>query len=580
MRFGRRSTRRTACTAAAMRHGRSSSLFAVGFLLAFAACEYPDETESRRGTPPPAADAPAAVGSDDACSATMGRSPMRRLTRVEYDNTIQDLLGDASKPAETFPEEEVSLGFDDNADALTVSPLLARGYMVASEQIAARAVAKLPTLLGCDPQKDGSDACAKSFIASFGKRAYRRPVDAALADALFRTFSAGRDAFGFEVGIQLTLQQMLQSPYFLYRVETGIPVTGQPGVAKLDDWEIASRLSYLLWDSMPDDELFAAAADGKLSTKADVAAQARRMLASPRARDAVARFHVQWLDVTDPPEDKDRTAFPTWSPAIAALLQEETRQFTTRLVLDDDGDLAALLGAPYSYMNADLAKFYGVTGPAGRDFEKIALDGAHRNGVLTQGSVLAVHAHPDQTSPVLRGKFVREQLLCGRLPPPPPNVATNIPTPDPHLTTRERFDQHRKDPACAGCHDLMDPIGYGLETFDAAGLFRTTESGKPIDASGEVTGSDVGAFRDAADLAKKLGASEDVRACVATQWFRYAYGREESDADACSRDALEAAFAASGYRIRELVVALTQTAAFRYVRAGAPEDSATTGGAP
>jgi hypothetical protein len=512
---------------------------------------------------------------DDACTGIEpGDSPIRRMTRTEYDNTVRDLLGDTTEPARDFVPEEEALGFNNQASTLGVTQILAEEYMDASEKIAARAVSHLDTLVGCDPKAKGDDVCATAFIASFGKRAFRRPLAPDEITRLQGVFTWGREQSGFATGIRLVIEAMLQSPHFLYRVELGMPEPVAPGVVKLGPWETASRLSYLLWNSMPDDELFAAAEGGRLATPKDIEAQARRMLDDPRARRAVENFHFQWLGLRNIETlNKDPATYPKYDPKLRPLWKDETLAFLDYVVFDGEGDLTTMLTAPYSMMNEELATFYGVSGPKGEGFERVSLDPDEHAGFLTQASVLAVNAKPNQSSPVHRGKFVREQLLCQLLPPPPNNIEIKAPDPALNATTRERFAEHSKNPACAGCHRLMDPVGFGFEHYDGIGLYRDLDEGLPIDASGRINGSeDVdGPFDGPVELAHELARSEQVRSCVTKQWFRFGYGRPEQEADTCSLRKVQDAFRASGYNIKELLVALTQTDAFLYRKA-------TTGG--
>jgi len=498
-----------------------------------------------------------------------GPSYIRRVNRLEYNNTVHDLLGDTSAPADGFPAEEVSLGFDNNAQALSVSPVLAEQYLDAAESLATTAVnTNWAKLVPCAPTTSGAaaiDACGQAFIMSFGQRAYRRPPDADDVAALTAAFDAGK-ATDLTTGVRLVIEAALQSPRFLYRVELGgVPPAGAT-VVQLDDWEMASRLSYLLWHSMPDDALFAAAGAGKLTAPADIEAQVQRMIADPKARGVVADFHGQWLRVGEiSGAEKDTTIFPAFTPAIALLMQQETMHFLDYVTWDGPGDLASILTAPFTFVNGPLAQYYGMTGVSGSAFVKAPLDGTHRAGVLAQGGLLSLLAKANQTSPVHRGKFVREQLLCMQLPPPPANLMIKPPELSSTLTTRQRFTQHSIDPACTTCHHLMDPIGLGFEDFDGAGAFRALENGQPIDDSGEVEDSDVeGPFHGVGELAAKLASSDQVRTCVATRWFRYGYGRGETSADACSLSAIQSQFASGGYKIRDLLIALTRTDAFRY----------------
>lgn len=522
------------------------------------------------------------------CTGTIspGPAPARRLTRWEYNNTVRDLLGDVTRPADAFPADEEALGFSNNATALTTSSTLVQSYMLASEGLAERATENLPALLSCDPSSTGAaggEACVRTFVASFGQRAFRRP----LADdevegflGLYREGSAALEegvAGGPRAGVRLVIEAMLQSPPFLYRLELdAAPEVGATSLP-LGPWQLASRLSYFLWGSMPDDELFAAAESGRLGTPDEVSAQARRMLADPKARALVGRFHEEWLDydrVLSLGRGKSAQYFPEWSPDYPPLMLEEARAFVGHVVFDEPtGDLATLLTAPYTFVNARLAAFYGLEGaPAGEAFERV--EGGPRAGLLTLGALLAFHAHSDQTSPVHRGQLVRERLLCDPVPPPPPEFDTTVPKVERAPTARERFAAHSEQKACSGCHAKLDPIGFGFETFDGVGRARELEAdGSPVDASGELTGTDVdGRFVGVAQLAARLARSEQVRGCYVKQWFRFAQGRAEAEADLCSIEALRDSFSASGGNVRELLVSMTQTDAFlfRPVVGGAP----------
>jgi hypothetical protein len=498
-----------------------------------------------------------------------GDAPIRRMTRAEYNNTVRDLLGDDSRPASSFVPEEEALGFNNQATSLGVTQLLAEQMMNAAEAISAKAVSDLSALMPyCDPATAGEDACATMFIDRFGKRAFRRPVTPDEAARFFQLFAWGRATYDFASGLGLVIQAMLQSPHFLYRVEMGMPDPVEADVVPLGPYEIASRLSYLLWNSMPDDDLFAAADAGELVTKDQIAAQARRMLEHPRARQAVANFHSQWLKLTHiETVAKAQATYPLYHDGLRSLWKQETEAFLEHVVFDGEGDVATLLSAPYSMMNAELAAFYGVANPpSGEAFERVDLDPNERAGLLTQASLLAVNAKPNQSSPVHRGKFVREMLLCQLLPPPPNNVEIKPPEVKPGVTTRERFKEHSANPECASCHVLMDPIGFGFENYDGIGLWRDKDQGLPVDAGGALFATkDIdGTFNGAVELAKRLAESAEVRQCVATQWFRFGYGRAEGKTDACAMAEIQGAFAASGDNIKELLVGLTQTEAFLY----------------
>jgi hypothetical protein len=487
------------------------------------------------------------------------------LTRIEYDNTIRDLLGDTNQPAATFVAEDHALGFNNNAYALGVGEVLAEQFLVAAETLSTRAVANLAKLLPCTPTPANEDACAQRFIDSFGQRAFRRPLDSMESSRFFQLYTTSKQGVDFAAGVRLVIEAMLLSPHFVYRVEL-VDGPGAGSVVNVNPWELASRISYLLWATMPDDLLFQAAASGQLATPAQVAAHARRMLADPRARSPVANFHDQWLqlDLIDT-VTKDASVFPAFTTAVQPLLHAETAKFLDYVTWDGPGDLTSMFTAPFTFLNEPLAAFYASTGPIGSEFQRTMLDGTRRAGFLTQGSILAALAKPNQTSPVQRGKFVQEQLLCNNLPAPPANVEITLPEPSPTATTRERFSQHSSLPACASCHSLMDPIGLGFEHYDGSGRWRDSENGVVIDASGVVNDSDVdGPFVGAIELANRLGHSGRVRACFVRQWFRFAYGRADTPSDQCTMATLTSRFAEGNANVRELLVALTQSDAFLY----------------
>jgi hypothetical protein len=421
-------------------------------------------------------------------------------------------------------------------------------------------------LIPCDPVKVGEDACAQTFISTFGAKAFRHPLTPDESARLFAAFDSGRKLTDFKTGIQVVIETILQSAQFLYRVEFGVPPQPGQNVVKPTSYEMASRLSYLLWQSMPDDELRNAASQDKLSTTDAITAQVDRMIKDPKARAVVAHFNDLWFHIDEYDTiEKDVSVFPGYAADIAPLMAEETHRFLDYVIWDGGGNLTSILTAPYSFLNAKLASYYGVPGVTSSSFVRVDLDATQRAGLLTQGGLLSVLAKANQTSPVHRGKFVREQLLCDELPPPPPDVIIKPPELSSTLTTRERFAEHSKSAACSGCHALMDPIGLTFENYDGSGRYRSTENGKAIDVSGEIANSDVtGAFQGVTGLAQKLAASQKVKSCMARSWFRYAFGRAETNADACALALVEQKFKDSGYKITSLVAAVAQTDAFLY----------------
>ncbi len=496
-----------------------------------------------------------------------GLAPVRRLTNIEYNNTVADLLGDTSAPANEFAADVAQDGFTNNALGQNVSPALTEQYMAAAEALSRAATQNLTGLLGCDPAALGEEPCVTQFIGNFGKRAWRRPLSTDEQARLLGIFTTARVELALDVSVQLVLQVFLQAPQFLYLLEipdaTLAPTPGS--VLPLDDWQMASRLSYFLLGSMPDPELFAAAEQGALSTPEQVAEQARRLLALPRARDRIGLFFTEWLQLRNIERmEKDPTLFPQYSLELGPLLEQQVQLFATYVILDQGGTAMDLLTAPYTFISPELAPLYGVAAPAGTGFSKVDLDPSQRAGLLTHVGLLASLAKANQTDPIHRGKFVRERLLCDTVPPPPVNAVITPPVVTPDATTRERFNQHRADPACAGCHMLMDEIGLGFEHYDALGQWRDTENGLPVDATGNIVGTDVeGTFDGAVDLAQKLAQSQQVRDCLAQTWFRFAHGRSATAADAGHLTLLSQKFSEGAFKMSELLVAVTQTRAFR-----------------
>lgn len=526
-------------------------------------------------TPPGAgtANPPPASPQTSSCTATpsVPPTPLRRLTRFEYANSVKTLLNvDVSAEAATLPVDEITNGFNNNAAVLTVSLLHAEKYVLIAEAAAKKAVADLATLTGCDAAVKGEDTCASEFAKKLGRRAYRRPTTADDEAALLAAYQAGKEGGSYTEGIEVMVRAVLQSPDFLYKLELTPPAQPTDRTVPLNQYEIASRLAYLLWSSGPDDALLDAAGKSELSTKEQVATRARAMLQDPRAKLALSEFYGQWLgttrlDVTS----KNTTLFPTFSEAVRADLIQELPKFLDFVMFQGDHKLATLLTSPQGYVTPALAPVYGVSAPSGGPALMQLPETQGRSGILTQAAFLSVQAHPDQTSPVLRGKFVRSKLLCQTPPPPPDDVNISVPEVSANSTARERFSAHSEaGSSCNGCHQMMDPIGFAFENFDAVGSFRTTENGKAIDVSGEVVGTTdpalAGAFVGVKALGQKLAASKTVRDCVATQWFRFASGRSESEPDSCSIATLQESFNASQGDLVELAVGITQTESFWY----------------
>lgn len=499
----------------------------------------------------------------------------RRLTHEEFDNTIADLLGIEGTPSAALAADVAVQGFTNNVTGQNVTPTLAEQYITIIEELSRQSTTNLNGRLGCDPVALGEEACVQQFIGSFGKKAWRRPLtteEQTRASELFRTAQAKYDV---DVAVQMLVQYFLLSPHFMYLVEP-LPAAAAPGsIVPLDGWQVASRLSYFLLGSMPDDALLAAAESGSLDTAEGVATEARRLLTLPRARQRIGLFFVEWLRLrTIDKLQKDPTLFPDFDLSMGQLLKEQVELFTQAVIIDDGGTAQDLLTAPFTYVNNRLAPLYGVDAPAGSTMARVELDPTRRAGLLTHAAVLATYAHQNQTDPVTRGKFVRESVLCDTVPGVPADLVVTTPEVVPGSTTRERFKQHQEDPGCSGCHSLMDPIGLGFENFDPIGQWRDTDNGLSVDATGEIIGTDVaGTFNGAVELSQKLAASEQTMACFAKTWLRFALGRSESATDKGGLAAAGAHFEAAGFKMTELLVALAQTNTFRHQRVLDPNTS-------
>jgi hypothetical protein len=500
-----------------------------------------------------------------------GAAPLRRLTQEQYLNTVKDLFGNVNLSSVYTTSNNASQFGLAQAD---VDGNDLDGYQRAAELAAAAVVADKTILARIAPCATGADArgCAKTFLQNFGTRVYRMPIVAADLDRHLALYDAGALNGGYNHGLELLLRGMMQAPRFLYRVELGTDQAVGAKAVKLSGYELAARLSYGLWNTTPDDALMAAAAGGTLATPADVATQLDRMIKDPRGSIMVRHFLESWIHLPDlNAVAKDAKRFPDWNDTLRAAMITQAQQTLDDVLKTRGGTVSALLTTPTVFVNKDLALFYGASPgalPTDGSFQAMpGAAGAGTSGLLTLPAFLATQAKVGEGSPIYRGKFVREQLLCQELPSPPA-IIPPAPEVTPGVSTRERLSQHETDASCASCHRLMDPIGLGFESYDGIGKYRTTDGGKAINATGNLTGTtDVnGPFDGVAELAGKLARSADVQACVARQWFRYAMGRAEQDADDCSMQALSSTFKTAGGDLRTLPLALVQTPAFLYRR--------------
>lgn len=467
-----------------------------------------------------------------------GRVTIRRLNNTEYDNTIRDLLGTSLIPSQLLPLDGSGAGFDNIADVLSLSEPHLVAYAQVTEQIVADVLGnsdKRSEVVPCDAASEGAP-CIHTALRQFVPRAWRRPVNDTELSRLFAAVDGALAAGDTpEQALTIALEAVLLSPHFLFRPELD-PVPDSLEAHPLTDYELASRLSYFLWSSMPDDELFSLAAEEKLHEADVLANQVDRMLGDERARALVDNFAGQWLYLRKVDEvEPDASTFAGFDDELRAAMKTESELLFEDVVF---GGLPAdqLLTADFTYVNDRLAEHYGLPAVGGAEFVRTELpaEGGRVGGILGHASVLTVTSHSSTTSPVLRGKWVLSQLLCAEVPSPPPDVNTNLNSEGVTGTTlRERLEQHRSDPTCATCHNLMDPIGLGLENYDAIGSYRETENGAAIDASGALP--DGRTFSGPADLRALLAKDLAFSQCLVENLYTYALGRVPSQ----SRDHMD-----------------------------------------
>jgi Protein of unknown function (DUF1592)/Protein of unknown function (DUF1588)/Protein of unknown function (DUF1595)/Protein of unknown function (DUF1587)/Protein of unknown function (DUF1585) len=516
-----------------------------------------------------------APGAAVACnSVDPGQVTIHRLNDLEYDNTLRDLLGDTTQPALAFPPDTGGANFDNNADVLATSPLLFGDMESAADTLATTAVAagsaSLAKIVTCDPTQVGDTACATTVMTAFARKAWRRPATSAEIARLIAFVPLARsNGDGFNQGIALAIKAALLSPNFMFRPELDPdPTATAPRL--LNSYEIASRLSYFLWSSMPDDALAAAADADQLQDVASLQQQATRMLADPKAGELVTNLAGEWFGTYKMATVSPlATSFPDYTAALGAAMTQETNLFLDDFFLGSESFLDAI-DAPWTYVNASLAQHYGLPGVTGTAFQKVSLAGSQRAGLLMQGSILTTTSFPTRTSPVRRGQWVLANLLCSPPPSPPDNVppldATVVP---PGSSQRVQLDAHATNPACASCHVLMDPIGYGLEHFDGVGQWRDTDGTAAIDATGKLpNGQTFDGALQLVSLLKQQTAS--ISACATQKIFAYSLGRDPVPTDQCQLSQLGTAFAGANYNLRSLIMQMIATDTFRMRRPVAP----------
>jgi Protein of unknown function (DUF1592)/Protein of unknown function (DUF1588)/Protein of unknown function (DUF1595)/Protein of unknown function (DUF1585)/Protein of unknown function (DUF1587) len=512
----------------------------------------------------------AGVGGTGVVDLSKGGPKLRVLTQLEYKNSLTDLFGAITAkldlPADTFLAGFTSIGGAEVAiNASAVEPYETASLAAVGEVFAD--AARWQKLVGCQPKADLSDACVTTFIQTFGKRAFRRD----LTDAEVQQWlKIGKDAAQLPgssaaQGLATLVSGLLQSPFFLYRIETN-KLDAVSGRLKYDGGSMATRLAFLLTGHPPSNALLAAAAAGQLDTADGVKTAAAPLLTDPNAVDRMTAFFSEYSQASLVlGAQKSAGLFPTYNAALQSSMFQATELFLKNIVLAPGADVRTLFDSDQTFVDANLAPIYGVAAPAS-GFMQIKLDAsAARAGLFGQAGVLAGHSQPDRNSPTRRGVFLLETFLCLTPPPPPDGVKTDLAT-DPTQTRRAQLEAHRKDPVCAGCHALFDPLGMGLEHLDSIGKYRATENGIAIDATGSLDSVNF-------DGALQLGAAfrQNARAmtCMMSNFYRSANGRKDATADSAEVDKLTQTLTAKGFVWRDLVAEFIASDAFRSAPAAA-----------
>jgi hypothetical protein len=497
-------------------------------------------------------------------------SQLPRLTHAQYQRALRNLLNLEVDVISEFPSEQPTLdGYYAPAE-LRVNERLYLDYQRVAEQLSERLVSTpdaYTEVVGCDPTATG---CRDQFLQQFLLNAYRRPATASELERYGTLFDSGPDlvesADAFADGVRLVVQAVLQSPNFLYRVERG---SAEPSsVVALTEYEKAARLSFMLTDAPPDSSLLDAAGAGRLSTPADLATEAGRLMALPAFVEKVRDFHDRWLQLEGlAGASKDSSIFPEFSRDLAESMREETLRFIEEATLNEGGAVTALLSAPYTFVDAPLAGIYGLSGQYADELVRVDFAPTDRRlGLFTQPAFLTGHSSSStRTSPILRAVYLLRRILCQEVPDPPPGAeGTEPPAPEVEpVTTRDYFTWKTSMAVCSSCHETINPIGFAFEEFDAIGRHRASENGAPIDSAGHVTlGAESLDFQGASELLTAIADSSEARACYAKQWLTFSYGRKDSGNDLRTLAIVHQSLADPSYGVRDLVRQLTQSAAF------------------
>ncbi len=498
-----------------------------------------------------------------------------RLTSEQYHRAIHDLFGSEVIPPSGLEPDSDQGGMISVGTAISsVSPLgaeqYAKGAAAVAEQVLATPESRA-AFLPCVPSGTVDADCARQAIDAWGLRIWRRPLTGAEVDAHVAIATVSMETLGdFHQGLSYALSALLQSPHFLYRHMEGEAVEGDSGIRRYTSWEMASRLSFFLWNTIPDDLLLEAAASNALVTDEGLAEQVSRMMGDERSGGAVANFFSEWLHLYKLKGlTKDPTVFKHYSADLGESAREETLRGVEHLVFQEDADIRTLFTTRRTWVNKRLAAIYNIPAVTSEGFGEVMLPlEGQRAGFFGQVSFLGLHAHPVSSSPTLRGVFVREELLCQSVPSPPADTNTAIPEPSPDaITLKDRLQEHMTNPSCAGCHAFTDPIGFGLESFDGIGRYRILDNGGAIDPSGSL---DEVEFADAIELMEGVANHPEFPACFVEKLYAYANSRGPTPGEAALLAQLTDTFITGGHRVLPLMEAIVMSPGFRQLQETTP----------
>lgn len=500
------------------------------------------------------------IGGELSDCETPGPRLIRRLTSLQFRNTLVDAFQDPNVPVADVLVDPTNLRFRVDADKPSIRDLDASLLIDYAETVANWAVTnKLNSFNSCTDHNEG---CWRPFIENVGKKLFREPLSEAQVSSYLKFF---RDETTFRDGATVAIMTMVQSPSLLYRRELGVP---DAGGFKLTPHEVASQLSYFLTDSAPDAQLLDAAANGRLNTDADLDREATRLVDTPAGRAVLTRFLESWVEIEGlHGKAKDANTFNLTPELRTSMLGEASAFFQDAFF--NGGDVQGLFASTHTFVDQALASFYGLPGGGGSGFQRVELGSSKRaRGILGQSAFLTKHAQPENSSPVQRGRFVRDRILCEPIPEMPEDLDTNLASGANYTTNRERYAEHSRNPVCAGCHAQFDPVGFTFEHFDGFGRYRDQEKGTPIDASGSITRLDEQGFEietplDGVDsLSDYLADNERVRACVVRYWSYYAYGRDNWQEKKCNDDSVRRAAGENGYTLKSVVMGILHAPTF------------------